>query len=80
GNANGSEVSGLPYRGISNFKNYPATINVGQYNFEFRDAATGNLLATWSYYVTPFQNITIGICGSATDINFPQESFQVNNF
>jgi hypothetical protein len=80
GEANGSEVSGLAYRAITSFKTYSATNNVSQYNFEFRDSATGNLLATWTYGVTPFQNVTIGLCGSPTNNNFPQEIFQVNNF
>jgi hypothetical protein len=80
GEVNGSEVSGLAYRAITSFKTYLATSNVSQYNFEFRDSATGNLLATWSYGVTPYQNVTIGLCGSPTNNNFPQQSFQVNNF
>ncbi len=80
GNPNGSEVGGLAYRAVTAFKNYLATSNVSQYNFELRDSATGNLLATWSYSVTPFQNVTIGLCGSATNTNFPQQSFIINNF
>lgn len=49
GSANGSETGSLSYKGITSFKKYPATAAaVNQYNFEFRDAASGVLLASYS--------------------------------
>jgi len=55
GGANGSEVSSLPYKGITGFKNYPATSAISDYNFEFRDAATGALIG--SYDVTGINSL-----------------------
>ncbi|MBN9386075.1 MAG: DUF4397 domain-containing protein [Chitinophagaceae bacterium] len=48
GKNNGSEVTTLPYKGITEFKSYPATQDIGSYTFEFRDAATGALLVTYT--------------------------------
>jgi hypothetical protein len=46
GNANGSEVSSLPYKGITDFKIYKATSQITGYKFEVRDAGTGALLGS----------------------------------
>lgn len=46
GNAYGSEVSSLAYKGITGFKNYPATAAISSYSFELRDAATGTLITS----------------------------------
>jgi len=43
-----SEVTTLPYKGITEFKSYPATQDISSYTFEFRDAATGALLTTYT--------------------------------
>jgi hypothetical protein len=49
GAANGSETGRLSYKGVTSFKKYPATAAaVNQYNFEFRDAASGALLASYA--------------------------------
>ncbi len=48
GNASGSEVNSLPYKGLSAFKNYPATVSVSSYIFEFRDAVSGALLGNFT--------------------------------
>ncbi|MBS1605714.1 MAG: DUF4397 domain-containing protein [Bacteroidetes bacterium] len=48
GRANGSEVAALSYKGITAFTGYPATQDIASYSFEFRDAATGTLLATYT--------------------------------
>jgi hypothetical protein len=74
-NAYGSEVSSLSYKGITGFKNYPAPYNVTDYNFEFRDAASGTLLGnldvtginTLTANVRRFRNFTIAYMGSPTD-------------
>lgn len=48
GQVNGSETSLLRYKQVSAFKSYAATSNVYSYTFEFRDAATGVLLASYT--------------------------------
>ena len=81
GESNGSEASSLAYQAITNFKNYPATQEVTQYNFEIRDAASGNLITTYTYTTAPFQNITIAIIGSEDpSVNVPVSVIQVNNY
>jgi hypothetical protein len=81
GNPNASEVPTLSYRTITGFKNYPATISVTQYTFEIRDAASGNLLTTYTYNIAPYQNITIAVIGSEDpSVGVPVSAMQVNNF
>ena len=48
GNAAGSEVTSLNYKGITAFKSYTANSTVASYIFEFRDAGTGALLASYT--------------------------------
>lgn len=43
GQAYGSEMSQLSYKGISAFRKYPANSKISSYTFEFRDQATGQL-------------------------------------
>lgn len=78
GQANGSEAGSLSYKGITGFKNYPVVSTVSSYVFEFRNAANGDLLATytaaginqlangfpnkWSH-----KNFTLAFYGPATD-------------
>lgn len=45
---NESEISDLPYKSYTVFKRYPAHSKINDYTFEFRDKATGNLLATYN--------------------------------
>jgi len=89
GKANGSEVQSLAYKSITSFKNYPATYNISQYVFEFRDASSGALLTSFTISGINYgddgdtntnfyrwKNITIvfdGLSGS-------QNAFQVNNY
>jgi len=80
GNANGSEVSSLPYKGVTAFKAYPCTAAnpaSGQYVFEFRDAASGTLLTSYTYSnMARFHNVTIVFYGLPSS----QSVFQVNNY
>lgn len=48
GQANGSEVTNLVYKGRTIFKTYKADHTVASYIFEFRDATSGALLATYA--------------------------------
>jgi len=80
-NGNGSEAGNLAYRAITGFKNYYAGLNATAYTFEIRDAASGNLLATWSNNLSIYQNITIAVIGlqdSAATV--PISVMQINNF
>jgi hypothetical protein len=76
GNANGSEVSSLPYKGITDFKNYSTTSKISAYKFELRDAGTGALLI--SQEITGFngtgtngrryRNFTLAYMGLPNDL------------
>lgn len=48
GQASGSEVANLPYKGVTSFKSYPATSAVTNYVFEFRDALTNAVITTYT--------------------------------
>jgi len=74
GNPNGSENTGLEYKTYSGFKQYPATVtaqNAG-FTFEFRDSASGNLLATYSYTPVTFHNVTLAVTGMESSANILQ--------
>jgi hypothetical protein len=80
GLSNGSEVTSLPYKGRTVFKTYKADHTIASYIFEFRDAASGTLLTTYtlngvnySSSVSPtttnsvrFRNQTIALIGGGT--------------
>jgi hypothetical protein len=72
GNANGSFISSLAYKAISSFKDVSALDSEGDKVFEFRNAATGDLITSFtvpSYDLPRFRNITLvfaGIVGSET--------------
>lgn len=48
GQANGSEANSLGYKEITEFKNYPVVAGVNEYRYEFRDAANGDVKATYT--------------------------------
>jgi len=48
GKSNGSEVISLPYKNISGFKDYTLQLSPDEYEFEFRDVASGALIAVYS--------------------------------
>jgi len=76
---NNAEFSSLAYKGITDFKMLSAKMNVGGvYNFEVRDAATQNVLYTYSWYFKPFFCQTLVINGLQSDGSF--SVFSVNNF
>jgi hypothetical protein len=43
----GSEVNGLPYKGITDFRRYPATSNIKNDTFEIRDAIKDSVITTY---------------------------------
>ena len=89
---NGSEVSSLGFKGHTPFKVYKANRSAGNYIFEFRDAATGTLLTSYTMAnignpgsdnapnLWRNKNMTLVFDGLPGDPNWPQTVFLVNNF
>lgn len=74
-----AEFSNLGYKQISDFKLYNAKSSVnGSYVLEIRDAASGNLLLTYTWNFRPFRCQTLVFSGLAS--NTSQTVFSVNNF
>lgn len=79
GMQNGSGQASLAYKGVTPFIRYKANADVNSYVFEFRDAASGNVLETYTLAdintpgtsITPnrrrYRNLTIVLMG-ATDV------------
>ena len=90
----GSVVSSLPYKGMTGFIRFPATSNVFNDLFEFRDAATGTLIATrnarnvgqpgmdFAPNTWQFKNNTIALIGipGQTDFYSMQRTDVINNY
>lgn len=91
----GSETGNLPYKGITEFKRYPATSAISSYTFEFRDAATGNLLTTYTanrinyagsnpysdFNKWQFKNSTLAILGSPDSSGYwGQRALLITNY
>jgi hypothetical protein len=89
GGANGSEVANLAYKNVTAFKNYAATYKIASYIFEFRDVASGTLLASYTLSgvnngdgtntttnTVRWKNITIALNG----IPGTQGTFRINNY
>jgi hypothetical protein len=49
GSSNGSEVSNLAYKGITNFKQYVNNSTISDYFFVIRDVATGDSLTQYDF-------------------------------
>lgn len=81
GNANGSTVSSLPYKSLTDFMNFATKTANTQYIFEFRDAASGTLLTTFTWNVVPFKNITLCVIGQeGNPSSVPISVMQENDF
>ncbi len=95
GRANGSEEGSLVYKGITAFRSYPATAGVSSYVFEFRDKASGVLLASYtvdgvnngaggdiSNNLWRYRSFTLVLAGSpgASPGSGSQSAFVVNNY
>ena len=67
-----NEVDSLPYKGISDWKKYPAKLATTAYSFQIRDAVTDALVTTYSFSATAtnrFKNVTLllrGIYGTTS--------------
>lgn len=81
--ASQTEFTSLAYKQISSFKGYSCkSAYSGSYTFEVRDAATSNLLATFTWNFKPFFCNTLVIDGLENDNtgNYPVSVFQVNHY
>lgn len=79
GAANGSFVSSLAYKSVSDFKDVSSKAAEGDKVFEFRNAATGTLITSFTvpgYDLPRFRNITLLLCSTVgTEV-----VLRVNNF
>jgi hypothetical protein len=82
GGANGSEAGSVAYKSMTAFRNYSATSVVTGYNFEFRDAASGTLLASYALTPAAYRNYTIALEGlpGPGGIAVPQAAWLINNY
>ena len=83
GQPNGGVVSSLAYKSITAFQNFPATSSISSYMFEFRDAASGNLLASYTLggvHTILFKNMTIALIGQPAGGMVAQTCILENNF
>ena len=65
-NAVVNEVDNLPYKSISDWKNYKATASSTTYSFQIRNAVTDALIFTYSFAANStnrFKNVTLIIKG-----------------
>jgi len=91
GQANGGVVSLLAYKGITSFMSFPANSAIRSYVFEFRDAASGNLLTSYKLSgvntnsttvanTVLFRNLTIALIGQPAGGKVAQTCIRVNSF
>ena len=90
----GSEVNGLPYKGITEFRRYPAVKSVSSYIFEIRDAIKDSVITTYtasgvgaygiSYNPNTWinRNNTIAFVGSpgVTTGKTKQKAYKINTY
>lgn len=90
GQASGTEVNSLPFKAITEFKKYAANTAAGSYVFEFKNSATGALLASFTIgnvnnpgTATPnlwrYRNFTLVLCGVPGSALTPPSAFIVKN-
>jgi hypothetical protein len=74
----GGETPSLAYKAYTNFKLHSARIAdvIAGIGFEIHDAATGNLLTTYTLIPSTFHNITLAIAGYQAGPSI----IQINNF
>jgi hypothetical protein len=72
-------VTNLSYKGITGFQALPATsvVQTNGYTIEFRDAASGTLLTTYSLPIVLFKSQTLAFYGTALS---GQLVMAINNF
>jgi len=91
GQAIGGVVTSLAYKGITNFMSFPATSAISSYVFEYRDATSGSLLASYTVNgvntsnehvsnTVLFRNLTIALIGQPAGGIVGQSCIRVNSF
>lgn len=86
--ANGSEVSQLAYKESTAFTIYPARIDIASYVFEFRDAASGTLITSFTtenkfnpgspfYTYWIYRNFTMALVGKPGGVGAEAQSVLV---
>lgn len=90
--ANGEqrEIDGLPYKGVTDYKNYLALAKTGDYKFEFRDKESQKVLATYNLAginsdpinLWRYRNFTLALIGlpNTTDPQQMQTTLLINNY
>jgi hypothetical protein len=84
-------VSSLAYKGITSFMSFPATSAINSYVFEFRDAVSGDLVASYTLSgvntnspgvanTVLFRDLTIGLIGQPASGAVAQTCIRVNSF
>jgi len=91
----GSEVTTLPYKGITAFKQYRCNSTTQEYIFVVRDAMTGDSLTEFDFNggnsgtglydpisgnQLTFRNATLLVLGSTTNGNYPLATSLIDNF
>ena len=69
GNANGSEVGSLAYKGITSFKQYANNSTIIDYLFVVRDVATGDSLTQFDFVVNGSSNNGFGLTDPSNNQN-----------
>jgi hypothetical protein len=69
GNANGSEVANLPYKGITNFKKYINNSTTIDYLFVVRDASSGDSLTQFDFLASGSSNNGYGLTDPSNSPN-----------
>jgi len=91
GQAIGGVVPSLIYKGVTGFLSFPATSAISSYVFEFRDAVSGDLLASYTLSgvntnsstvenTVLFRNLTIALIGQPAGGSVTQSCILVNSF
>jgi hypothetical protein len=78
GGASEPLLSSIPYKDISSFQALPATtaFQISGYNIEFRDAASGMLITTYTLNPVVFRSVTLAFYGTTTS---GQQVMSINN-
>jgi hypothetical protein len=91
GQANGRVVPSLAYKAITGFLSFPTTSAISSYTFEFRDAVSGDLLASYvlggvntnssnTANAVLFRNFTIALIGQPVGGMVSQSCILVDGF
>lgn len=86
-----AEVSSLPFKGVTGFRNYPVNAALEDYVFEFRDAASNTLITSFTtngiHYPLPggvhqwvFRNWTLALVGLPGGTNGQEQTIMAFSY